>query len=307
MLLELTRAEAKALHVYFGHSAVHLRSLIKVFPRPVVVSFHGADAGVDMDRPGHLAALREVLASATIVQARSASLMEDLAKLGCPREKLRLQPTGIPLEEWAFQPRAVTTARPRRILQSCRLIAKKGVDLTLRAFAEVLRLQPDAELVIAGGGPLRDQLQQLAGELGIAPRVRFAGFLSQPELREEMYRADLFVHPSRTSEDGNREGIPNSMLEAMAGGAPVVATLHGGIPEAVTDGVSGLLVPENDAAALAAAMSRVMGDEALARRLAEGGRRAVEAKFDRAANIRVLEACYLELVAAGHAGGPRVD
>ncbi len=298
-LLELTRAEAKVLHVYFGHSAVQLRPLIRVFRRPVVVSFHGADAGVDMGEPAHLAAMREVFATATVVQARSASLMEDLAGLGCPREKLRVQRTGIPLEEWTFRPRASSPDQPWRILQSCRLIAKKGVDLTLRAFAEVLPAFPGAELVIAGDGPLRGELEKLAGELGIAARVRFAGFLTQPQLREEMDRARLFVHPSRTSADGNREGIPNSLLEAMASGAPVVGTRHGGIPEAVTDGDSGLLVPENDARALAAAMLRVMGDDGLARSLAAGGRRVVEEKFDRAGNARVLEACYLELIAAG--------
>jgi len=305
-LLELTRAEAKVLHVYFGHSAVHLRPLIRVFPRPVVVSFHGADAGVDMEKPAHHAAMREVFASAAVVQARSESLLDDLAKLGCPREKLRLQRTGIPLEEWTFQPRATPGDDSWRILQSCRLIAKKGVDLTLRAFEEVLRSHPRAELVIAGSGPLRDELEQLARTLGINSRVRFAGFLAQSQLREEMQQARMFVHPSRTSGDGNREGIPNSMLEAMASGAPVVATRHGGIPEAVTDGATGLLVPEDDPRALAAAMLRVMGDGGLARTLAAGGRKVVEAKFDRASNIRVLESCYLDLIAAHQTGVLRV-
>jgi len=220
--------------------------------------------------------------------------------LGCPREKLRLQRTGIPLEEWQFLPRTEPRDHGWRILQSCRLIAKKGVDLTLRAFAEVLQSHPRAELVIAGSGPLQDELESLAGGLGIASRVRFAGFLTQSQLREEMYHARLFVHPSRTSADGNREGVPNSMLEAMASGAPVVATRHGGIPEAVTDGQGGLLVPENDANALAAAMLRVMSDDGLARSLAGGGRHAIEEKFDRfVANIKSLEACYLNLIAAG--------
>ena len=76
--------------------------------------------------------MRDVFASAAVVQARSESLMDDLAKLGCPREKLRLQRTGIPLEEWSFLPRTEPRDHSWRILQSCRLIAKKGVDLTLR-------------------------------------------------------------------------------------------------------------------------------------------------------------------------------
>ncbi|MEI6534493.1 MAG: glycosyltransferase family 4 protein, partial [Verrucomicrobiaceae bacterium] len=129
-------------------------------------------------------------------------------------------------------------------------------------------------------------------------QVRFRGFLRQEQLRDEVYRSHLFVHPSRTPADGNREGIPNSMLEAMASGLPVIATRHGGIPEAVTDGESGLLVAENDGAALAAAMRKIISQPDQAARLAEGGRHAVEDRFDRVKNIQELEACYLDLIAA---------
>ena len=297
-LLELTRAEAKVLHIYFGHTAVHLRPLIKAFPHPVVVSFHGADAGVDMDKQAHLAAMREVFDLATVVQARSESLIEDLVKLGCPLSKLRLQRTGIPLEEWTFVQREIPTDGRWTLLQSCRLIAKKGVDDTMRAFADMVKTWPLAQLVIAGDGPLRENLEKLAGELSISSCVRFTGFLNQQQLREEVYRSHLFVHPSRTTADGNREGIPNSMLEAMASGLPVIATRHGGIPEAVTDGESGLLVTENDVSGLAAAMSRVTSDTTLASSLATGGRHSVKGNFDRVKNIQGLEACYLELIAA---------
>jgi colanic acid/amylovoran biosynthesis glycosyltransferase len=299
MLLELTRAEAEVLHIYFGHIALHLLPLIKVWPHPVVVSFHGADAGVGVDQQSHLAAMREVFQAATVVQARSESLLKDLEALGCPPDKLHLQRTGIPLEEWPFVPREQAVDGSWVLLQSCRLIEKKGVDLTLRAFAEVSREFPNAKLVIAGDGPLRQGLEKLAVELGVAGRVRFTGFLNQDQLRHEVQAAHLFLHPSRTSEDGNREGIPNSMLEAMASGAAVIATRHGGIPEAVVDGASGLLVAENDAPALAAATLRVLKDAELRRRFSEGGRQSVEVRFDRQKNLRGLEACYLNLIASG--------
>jgi len=299
MLLELTRSEAKVLHIYFGHIAVHLLPLIKVWPHPVVVSFHGADAGVGVKETNHLAALREVFRHATLIQARSESLLEDLAKLGCPKEKLHLQRTGIPLEEWPMTPREIPADGKWVLLQSCRLIGKKGLDLTLRTFAEIAREFPGAQLVIAGDGPLRGDLEKLAADLDVARRVRFTGFLNQQQLREEVYRSQLFLHPSRTTADGNREGVPNSMLEAMASGAAVIATRHGGIPEAVTGGESGLLVPENDAAALTTATQRVMREADLLQRLSAGGRRSVEERFDRARNLRVLEECYLELMRSG--------
>lgn len=295
-LLELTRAEARVLHVYFGHIAVHLRPLLRVFPRPVVVSFHGADAGVDLQKPAHLAALREVFGLAAVVQARSESLLRDLAGLGCPREKLWLQRTGIPLEEWQFSLRKPLADGAWRLLQSCRLIPKKGVDVTLRAFAELRRSHSQAQLVIAGDGPAQEELQELARELGLGGNVRFTGFLGQAALREEIDRAHVFVHPSRVTADGNREGVPNSLLEAMAAGLPVVATRHGGIPEAVTDGEGGFLVPENDAGAVAAGLREILSRGDLYERFAVAGRRMVEERFDRATNVHVLETCYLDLM-----------
>jgi colanic acid/amylovoran biosynthesis glycosyltransferase len=296
MLLELVRTEARVLHIYFGHIAVHLLPLIKVWPHPVVVSFHGADAGVGLGDAKQLAALREVFQHASLIQARSESLLRDLADLECSKEKLHLQRTGIPLGEWIFTPREAPASGNWTILQSCRLIEKKGLDLTLRAFAEVSKTFPAARLVIAGDGPLRAGLEKLAGELGVAARTRFTGFLGQPQLREEVRGAHLFVHPSRTTTDGNREGVPNAMLEAMASGAVAIASRHGGIPEAMTDGEGGLLVPENDAAALAQAMLRVMQSSELLTRLSNGGRRAVEERFDSQKNLRGLEACYLSLM-----------
>jgi colanic acid/amylovoran biosynthesis glycosyltransferase len=297
-ILELTRAEAKLLHIYFGHNAAHLRPLIKAWPHPVVVSFHGADAGVKLEKPRHLDALREVFQSASIVQARSRSLADDLVAHGCPPGKVRVQRTGVPLDEWPFVKRPVPADGAWRFLQSCRLIPKKGVDLTLQAFARIAGASPGSRLVIAGDGPLRDDLEKLAAQLGIAEKVRFTGFLDQARLRAEVYDAGIFLHPSRTTGDGDREGVPNAMLEAMASGATVIATNHGGIPEAVTDGVSGRLVRENDAEGLAAAMNEIITQPEQCATLAANGRRAVEDLFDRRENSSRLEACYLELIRA---------
>ncbi|CAN5912290.1 hypothetical protein BH11VER1_BH11VER1_18430 [soil metagenome] len=295
-LLELTRAEAKLLHIYFGHTAIHLRPLIKAFPHPVVVSFHGADAGVGMDKSAHQAAMQEVFASATLIQARSESLANDLIKLGCPADKIRLQRTGIPLEEWPFVPRTTPVDGTWRFLQSCRFIGKKGLDTTLRAFAIIHQQHPKAQLVLAGDGPLRAELEKLAQELSIANAVKFPGFLTQNQLRDEVYRSHFFLHPSRTTGDGNREGIPNAMLEAMASGAAIIATKHGGIPEAVTHRESGLLVDENDYEALAKETLTLMNAPDTARIITAQGRHSIERNFDRQQNIALLEQTYLELI-----------
>ena len=298
MLMELSRAEAKLLHIYFGHIAIHLLPLIKACPHPVVVSYHGADAGVDSEKAAYLFAMREVFKAATLIQCRSQSLASDLEALGCPSYKIEVQRTGVPLEEWPFEERRPPGSGEWRLLQSCRLIEKKGLDITLRALKEILRTKPRTELVIAGDGPLRSSLESLASELGVAKNVRFTGFLRQEELRKEVYRSHLFIHPSRTSPDGNREGIPNSLLEAMASGMTVISTRHGGIPEAITNGESGMLVDENDHHSLAIAAHSLMAQPGRMLEIAESARRSVEAKFNRQENSTQLEDCYLRLIEA---------
>jgi colanic acid/amylovoran biosynthesis glycosyltransferase len=122
------------------------------------------------------------------------------------------------------------------------------------------------------------------------------GFLSQEELREIFYASHIFLHPSETGVDGNQEGIPNSMLEAMASGLPVFATNHGGIPEAIENGVSGILVPECDYEALAQALLDAVQDRHLLSRIARAGAEAVAQKFDQRKQISRLETLYLETI-----------
>ena len=292
----LQRSGAKAVHVYFGHIAVHLLPLLEIATIPVVVSFHGADVMVGLDRPAHLAATVRMLARADCVLARSESLANRIAALGCPREKIRVQRTGIPLDEFPFTARTPPTDGAWRFVQACRLIGKKGLLTSLRAFAAFARKFPGATFTIAGEGPMLGDLQKLAHELGIADRVTFAGFLSQEKLRDLYRGAHVFLHPSETGADGNQEGVPNSMLEAMATGMPVLATTHGGIPEAVGHGVSGWLVDERDSDGLARAMFDLAGGTLPFEMMGAEASRAVREKFEQQAQIRVLETIYGETI-----------
>ena len=301
-LLDLVRIDAQVLHIYFGHVAPQFIPLMKVWRRPVVVSFHGADAGLDMQKPGYLAAMAEVYRLATKILVRSEALGEDLCRLGCPPEKIVLQRTGVPLESWPFVERTAPENGAWRMIQSCRFIDKKGLDTTLQAFAIIAARYPLARLSLVGDGPLRASLEQQARDLGVADRVEFTGFLANPDVAKAVYDSHLYFHPSRTSANGDREGVPNAMLEAMASGVPVLATRHGGIPEAVTDGVSGLLVEENDAQGLAAAAFKLFDDAGLRQQLGLGGHAAVELNFARDAQTRRLAEFYKHLMAPGCSG-----
>ena len=296
LLRILAKTEARLLHIYFGHIAVHLLPLIRAWNKPTIVSFHGADVLVDMNKRAYRRATKEMLDAVKRVLVRSESLRRAVVDLGCDEGKIDIVRTGIPLEEFPFRERSFPENGQWRLVQACRLIEKKGLPTALRAFAEFSSRYPRSTITIAGDGPLLDELQALARELKIAHRVSFAGFVSQEKLRALFYASHIFLHPSETGHDGNQEGVPNSMLEAMASGLPVFATHHGGIPEAIENGISGVLVAERDHLALARALLNAVQDRHLLGQLGRVGSQVVAEKFDQRAQVRRLEDVYLKLV-----------
>jgi colanic acid/amylovoran biosynthesis glycosyltransferase len=289
----LGEIEAQLLHIYFGHIAVLLQPLIRHWRTPTIVSFHGADVLVDMQKPSYRNATEEMLTLVKRVLVRSESLKRAVIELGCASQKIEIQRTGIPLNDFAFRGRNAPDRGEWRLLQAGRLIEKKGIKTTLRALTKFLREFPAARLTIAGGGPQLAELQSLARELQIDAAVRFPGFVSQEQLRELLYASHIFLHPSETGRDGNQEGVPNSMLEAMATGLPAFATRHGGIPEAVEDNVSGILVEEHDYESLGNALVDCAKDSS---RLVAMGRAASETvarNFSQTQQTRRLEEIYL--------------
>jgi colanic acid/amylovoran biosynthesis glycosyltransferase len=296
LLRVLTEARARLLHIYFGHIAVHLLPLIRAWKNPSIVSFHGADVMVDMNKPAYREATLQMLDAVALAIVRSESLRYALVDLGCNPEKIEVQRTGIPLDEFPFRQRVFPKNGEWHFLQAGRLIEKKGFPVTIRAFEVFVRQYPAATLTIAGEGPLLRELEMLAHELKIAQHVSFTGFLSQERLREIYYRSHIFLHPSQVGRDGNQEGIPNSMLEAMAAGLPVFATEHGGIPEAIEHGVSGVLVPERDEFALVETLLDAVQDLGFLSRIAQSGAEAVRRNFDLSTQAQRLEEIYLRTI-----------
>ncbi len=220
-----------------------------------------------------------------------------VTQLGIPARRFTVIPNGIrvpvavPEADPALR-RQLLEGRPDfLVLTLARLHEQKGhVDL-LAAAVDV----PDATFVLAGDGPLRASLEQQAGELGIADRCVFLGH--RRDAMQLLAVADAFVLPSLY------EGLPLSILEAMAAGRPVVATAIGGTREAVCDGVTGLLVPPSDPAALSAAIHQLRADPVLARRLAAAGRARVEREFSAEATARRVMEVYEEVVGPRGVGG----
>ncbi len=293
----LQRRGADLMHIYFGHTGVHLLPFIERWDKPCVVSFHGADVALKKDIRDYGAKLKSLFEAVPLVFARSRSLADRLIALGCPPEKLRISRTGVPLKEFPYMRREAPADGNWRLMQACRLIPKKGVATTLCAFAIFQKEFPNAELVIAGKGPLQGHLEELAEELGVASKVHFHGFVSQAELIELYRQSHIFLHPSETPPDQNQEGIPNSILEAMSTGLPIAATKHGGIPEAVEHGRCGFLVEERDFQALASALREITRSPDTFREMGVLGSEDVSAHFEQTSQIRQLETHYEEAVA----------
>ena len=188
----LSKTDARLLHIYFGQIAVHLLPLIRLWKRPSIVSFHGADVTVDMNKPAYREATRQMLSSVKLVLVRSESLRRAVIRLGCDEGKIEIQRTGIPLDQFPFRERRFPQDGEWRLVQAGRLIEKKGLPVTLRAFAVFLRQYPNAKLTIAGEGPLLAELQDLSRELNIDGRVSFTGFVSQEQLREIYCTSHIF-------------------------------------------------------------------------------------------------------------------
>ncbi|MEM7011141.1 MAG: glycosyltransferase [Verrucomicrobiota bacterium] len=292
----LDRKRADLMHIYFGHTGVHLLPFIRRWPNPTIVSFHGMDVQPRENQPEYLGKLQQLLTEAPLVLARSESLKERLIDLGCDEAKIRINRTGIPVDNFPAIERKPPLIGSWKLIQACRLIEKKGLDLTLRAFADFRVEFPNAKLTIAGEGPLLPELEKQVAELELGDAVSFPGFLSETDLAKLYQESHIFVHPSRVTADQNQEGIPNSMLEAMATGLPVVATRHGGIPEAVKAGVTGLLGPENDWESVRDHLFEFARDPDRWTQFGAAAAADIRENFEHRAQIAKLEGFYREVL-----------
>lgn len=178
-----------------------------------------------------------------------------LVGMGAPPGKLRVRHMGVDCASLHYRARALTAGEPLRLLSVARLIEKKGISYALAALQLAQQQLPvPFEYHIVGDGPLRAQLEGEVDALGLRDRVRFHGSLDSARVQALMQSMHGFLAPSVTAANGDMEGIPVALMEAMAQGVPVISTKHSGIPELVRDGDTGRCVPERDAAALAAAL-----------------------------------------------------
>jgi glycosyltransferase involved in cell wall biosynthesis len=269
----------------FGPSGVAVMEACQQLNLPLVVHFHGFDLSVRRVLERYATAYSLMFRQADGLIAVSRAMQRKLIEMGAPPERVHYNPCGVNCE--LFGGASPADAQPL-VLTVGRFVEKKGPQLTLAAFAQVLQLYPEARLRMIGDGPLLEVCQKLSHSLLIDHAVTFLG--SQPHrlVADEMRRARLFAQHSIEAPSGDSEGTPVSILEAGASGLPVVSTYHGGIPDVVIDNETGLLVQERNVAGMATQMLRLLRDPALAVAIGRAARQRIKLHFSAGRGIHHL-------------------
>ncbi len=265
----------------FGMDAPHALRLrrLGVLGGELVVAFRGADTTKYVARRGPRVYAR-TFRQARLLLPVCDFLGRRLMELGAPPERVVVHRTGIDLRRWPFRERAPAGDGRLRLVTVGRLVEKKGIEHVLRSVRVLLDRGVDVHYRILGDGPRRERLAALAADLGVGDRVTLRGRHGQEKVRDTLEESHVLVAASVTAADGDEEGIPNVLKEAMASGMPVVGTRHAGIPELIEDGVSGYLVPERNEAALADALQRLEREPGRWAAMARAGRRKIEMEYD---------------------------
>ncbi|HET8758241.1 MAG TPA: glycosyltransferase [Solirubrobacteraceae bacterium] len=251
----------------------------------------------------HQAMLARKAADAAFVVAISDYNRRFLLERAGPGIDVPIVRYGIDAGRFPFRVRPANGGAPPRIACVARLLEYKGHAVLLRALADAPPPLAGAQLELVGDGPLRAELEREAGALGLRDRVHFHGAVPQPVVADVLARADVFALPSVISPDGDREGIPNALIEAMAAGLPAVSTYHSGVPELIEDGRTGYLARPGDVDDLRAALVRALTEPDPASR-AQAARAVVEAEFSSHRSARRLVELFGAVSAGGGSSGP---
>jgi glycosyltransferase involved in cell wall biosynthesis len=292
-LLRLLAAQrAKLVHAHFGGDGWLISGSAQRLGIPLVVTVHGHDVTRQPSTPGakglrYRRNLRAMFQRAAAVIAVSEVIREKAIRWGADPAKVRVHYTGVPIP-------ASTVPLPKEwdVVFVGRFVEKKGADDLVAALSTLDR---PARALFIGDGPLLAEVRASAAAVGVD--ATFRGSLPPDEVYRLLGASRVLAAPSRTAADGDTEGLPTTIVEAAALGLPVVSTRHSGIPEAVTDGETGLLGPEGDRKALAAGLTRLLSDEALRERMGKRAREQAMSRFDVQKQSHRLEALYDELTA----------
>ena len=282
------------IHCHFAYEALMLLDNLKnVDNYKIVLHFHGYDASSMLRKKSYVKHLKFYLNKPNIQAfVVSERIRKNLSEKGINVANTKRLHCGIDLSLFKNE-REIESKKNKTFLQVSSLAEKKGHEYTLQAFSILLssNIKFNCTLVLTGGGKRLEYLKKLAIELGVEKSVKFVGFVSPSKAKELLQKANFFVHHSITSEDGDQEGIPTAIMEAMAMELPILSTNHAGIPELVEDGVNGYLVDEKDIESYARRMQDILSWNKQPQ-----NRKVIEERFNYVTHNLMLEEFYKSVV-----------
>ncbi|RAH34464.1 glycosyltransferase [Pantoea agglomerans] len=267
--------------VHFGYAGALANKLreLGVLKGKQATVFHGADISRRHILEEHKLDYVNLFRQSELMLPISILWKNKLIEMGCPPEKIHVTRMGIEPEKFNFQPRQAFQT-PLRIVSVARLTEKKGLDVAVKASAILKQRGGQFQYTIIGNGDQDEMMRDFIAREGMEDCVSMPGFKPQEEIRRALSEADIFLLPSKTAADGDMEGIPVALMEAMAVGLPVVSTFHSGIPELIENNVSGWLVEEDDPEALAETLLKLSQGEVDVAPVVAAARHKVETEFN---------------------------
>ena len=279
----------KLLHAQFATDALFYYELIKKSKMPLIVNIRGYDLYSDkicIEIPSLFEITNKFI-------VKSKSMKEELIKLGCDQSKIKVIYGGVDVDNISFNPRKLKNNL--KILSVGRFVEKKGFDITLGSFKEILNEYPYAKLTLIGEGELKQNIEKIIETLGLEKNVEIKSFMPHEEFIKELDNHDIFILASKTASNGDKEGIPNVLKEAMASGMPVISTMHSGIPELIQDGINGYLVKEGDYHSIVSKINEYVINEKKTFEMCLNARLNVEKNFNVNNTVSQTELIYDEL------------
>ena len=282
------------LHAHHGQLGILLLPFKEETKLPLVTSIRGRDATLGKQPVGYLGNMKMLFEKGDHFYPVCQYLADRIISWGCPPEKVKVLYGGVDLSKYHYK--APKSDGSQNILSVGRLIEKKGHHVLMKAFQKIKDKFPNATLTIIGKGELKGELTSLASQLNLGDSFRLLDHLHKDKVREYMARADLFCAASMEAANGDLEGIPNTLKEAMALGVPVVSTNHAGIPELISHKKEGFLVQENNSYELAEALEFMLNETCLWDTYTKAARKKVEKLFDSEQQLRLQAKYYDELL-----------
>lgn len=291
------RVKPDVIHAHFGYDSYKLLKISKILRIPLITSFYGSDVSRLPTEFDWKRRYRKLGEHGAAFIAASEFMKSQLMSLGFPGSKIRVVRFGLNLDTFFYSER---NQDPSAIMMVGRLVEKKGFEYGIKAVSRLVKSGRPLKLNIYGDGPLMESLQELVMQLQSEEAIDFHGFLPVDEVIEAHHLNSVLMAPSITADDGDMEGLPNTILEAMAKGTVVIASRHAAIPEAIIDEKTGFLVNEKSVDDLVESLTSVLDRKSRADKIRKQARKMVEKDYTIQKMVSDTEDVYEEVLALFH-------